>query len=333
MTLDKFILTVCSVIRNMQLFSSKKSGYKLPPRSKVKNYGQRQTVWRSWLVLIKRRFSSFSLSRKRSHLSRAEKRKIVRKKTVKVLLSIGVFLFVLVMLKKPVQNFVTSLQLFQIKDIVITGNRISRSSEIKSMAGFDYNTSILDISPEEVKALLMKHPWIKSAKVERRWPNGITILIREHNVEALLVKGSPREEKFYYINRAGVPIVVVQAGQEIDFPVITGFNGLQEEERGALLQDAITFLKLIRNNNPNLPAQSVSEIHMDKTRGMVVHLVEFPFPIYFGRGEVKNKYNKLLKILAVLYKKKKGNVDIGEVKYIRMDYLEKKVLVAKTRSG
>lgn len=334
MTIHKIIAAIRSNAWVRLLSPSKKSGYKVPRQPLTSGYGKRKFDYSHWIALIRKKLSFPSFLRKRkSHLSRAEQRKIVRIKTTKTFCSLVIILVVLLGLKKPIENFATSLELFQINNIDISGCQITRPVEIKTLADFDYNTSIFDVSPDEIRLLLIKHPWIKDVKVERQWPNSIKILVKEHSIKALLVMGPSNEERFYYINRLGEPIAPVQVGQDIDYPVITGSYMLPGKEKDVLSQDAMEFLGLIARNDPNLPAQSVSEIHLDKTHGMVVHLVEFPFPIYFGKGEVKSKYKKLLKLLAVLYKKQKGNVDIGEVKYIRMDYLEQKVLVAKTGAG
>jgi hypothetical protein len=132
----------------------------------------------------------------------------------------------------------------------------------------------------------------------------------------------------------GVPFVPVKPGQDIDFPVVTGVENMQDPaERKAILGDVAHFLKLIKTNNPNLPAQSVSEIHLDKAEGMVVYLVENPFPIFFGTGSVGKKYKQLQDVLGVLYKQRKEGMLISQVEYIRMDYLTNKVLVAQSGSG
>ena len=66
---------------------------------------------------------------------------------------------------------------------------------------------------------------------------------------------------------------------------------------------------------------------------MTLYLVDYPFPIYFGKGEVRTKYSRLKRVLEVLYKETEQGMTIADVAYIRMDYLENKVLVAHSGSG
>jgi hypothetical protein len=95
-----------------------------------------------------------------------------------------------------------------------------------------------------------------------------------------------------------------------------------------LAAKALKFLHLAARGNAILPVQAISEIHVDAD-GLVVYLVDRPFPIYVGTERIQTKYYRLVKILERLYKKKK----IAEIKEIRMDYTENKVLVAMVSPG
>jgi len=239
----------------------------------------------------------------------------------------------LLFLQGPVKQYLASLEFFRVKDIVVYGYEITQPEEIKKLAGIDYATSMFVVSPEKVTTYISAHPWIQNVRVDKIWPDGIRIDVVEHKATALILEGPPDEATMVYMNRSGDNIAPVQKGDDLDYPVVSGLYGFPPAEREAALADATMFLKLISYNNPNLPAQSVSEIHFDDVEGMVVRLVDFPFPIYFGSGEIKKKYKQLRSVLAVLYKKRNNNVDISEVKYIRMEYLKDKVLVAQLQSG
>ena len=62
---------------------------------------------------------------------------------------------------------------------------------------------------------------------------------------------------------------------------------------------------------------------------MVVYLVEYPFPIFFGTSNTSKKYYRLVQVLKTLYKQK-GKGSISQIEYIQMDYLQDKVLVAQS---
>ncbi len=218
-------------------------------------------------------------------------------------------------------------------NVVIEGCHVTTPAEIRELGEIRYHTNLFSINPTKLAAILDRHPWVKKAVIHQDWPNKLVIEITEHVPEALAVMGPPGQEQFYYVDAKGVPFISAKPGQDFDYPVITGMDGLKAGRRREVLHDAMQFIKLVKRNNPNLPAQSISEIHLDSTEGMIVYLVEYPFPIYFGVGDVRKKYKQLEDVLEVLYKKRKEGMLISQVEYIRMDYSENKVLVAQSRSS
>jgi cell division protein FtsQ len=45
-------------------------------------------------------------------------------------------------------------------------------------------------------------------------------------------------------------------------------------------------------------------VHVDQQRGLVLYLVDRPFPVYFGTGRLQTKYYRLVRVLEQLYAKK-----------------------------
>jgi len=171
-------------------------------------------------------------------------------------------------------------------------------------------------------------------EIVKKWPDKVVLRVQEYEPHALTVVSVDGTPQLHYMDREGEPFVKAEAGMDFDFPVITGLEVLDNEtDRKAYLDDALHFLKLIRANNPNLPAQSVSEIHIDPLEGLIIHMVEYPFPVFFGDGDVRKKYIRLRKVLEVLYKPRKKGMEIAQVTYIRMDYLHDKVIVGYSESG
>ena len=234
-----------------------------------------------------------------------------------------------------VSGLAAGMEYFEVQDnVVIEGCHVTTSAEIRELGEIRYHTNLFSVNPGKLEAILVRHPWVAEVKVRRIWPNRLSIRVVEHVPEALLLQGDPGRGQLYYMDAKGVAFIPAKPGQDLDFPVITGAGDIQDPgKRKEMIGDVVRFLKLVKTNNPNLPAQSVSEIHLDATEGMVVYLVENPFPIFFGRGDVVKKYKQLHEVLGVLYKQKKEGMLISQVEYIRMDYLTNKVLVAQSGSG
>jgi cell division protein FtsQ len=315
-------------------YSRRKTGVK-QWKSELKGYGnfkkKRIFPWTDLLHRIEKRVTSYR--RERNFLSRSEKRIKYRRKVLQICLAIGLVFVLSAALLNPLRYLAASFDMFLIRDIAVSGCSRTNPVEIRRLAGIDYNTSMFSISARQAVADILEHPWVESVQFQKSWPAGIHISLKEQRPVALMVTDVSGQGKMMYINGKGEIIAPAGHGDDLDYPVITGMNSYAEEERQKLLSDAVSFLRLIASNNPNLPAQSVSEIHLDQKEGMIIRLVDFPFPIYFGYGEVTKKYRQLYKVLAVLYKKGKNTFDISGVEYIRMDYLQDKVLVAQSNSG
>ncbi len=229
---------------------------------------------------------------------------------------------------------VGDMKLFKIREISITGCRTTTPALIRDLAGIRYQASLLALNPSHIEAILRMHPWIAAAEVKRDWPDVLVVAIKEYAPEALIAREVSGGAQFFYLDRSGTVFASVESGGDMDFPVITGLSGKEDAEvlRQAT-NEALALLKLVRQNNPNLPLQNLSEIHVDRDAGMTVYLADYPFPIYFGVGEIRTKYSRLKRVLEVLYKEAGQGRTIADVAYIRMDYLENKVLVAHSGSG
>ncbi len=236
------------------------------------------------------------------------------------------------LLTGPMHSLYDELRYFRIHEIEISGCRTINPEKLRKFAGISYEMNMLSLEPKRIQNSLLQHPWVQSARVKRVWPDGLMISIQEHRPQALLVQKDGKE--FSYVSSSGVVFATLAKGQELDFPVITGLDSFAtEEERKKMLATANLFLRLAERNNPNLPAQNISEIHFTKTGGLILYLVEHPFPIYLGNDEIKRKYSQLRRVLEVLYRKRKGRAKIEKVAYIRMDYQKNKVLVAQNQKG
>ncbi|KAF0187827.1 MAG: cell division septal [Desulfobulbaceae bacterium] len=234
----------------------------------------------------------------------------------------------------PIVRAVADIKFFKIREISITGCRVTTPALLRELAGVRYQASLLALSPDHIEAILRMHPWIAKAEVKRDWPDVLIVTIQEYAPEALVVREVSGGSQFFYLDKSGVVFAPVEPGGELDFPVVTGLTGKEDAETlRKATTEALALLKLVRQNNPNLPLQNLSEMHVDQDAGMTIYLADYPFPIYFGKGEIRTKYSRLKRVLEVLYKEAGQGMTIADVAYIRMDYLENKVLVAHSGSG
>jgi len=308
----------------------------LPGHSNGRNTGQfRKRKGRILLIL------RLLTGRKRGHYtgytkSVSSKKNLFRTAAVS-LLSISLLLFILLGGVRKIEYSLESLPLFLVSGIEFSGNETIPADTLREATGIIlHQTSLISLDCSRVEQSLTAIPWVGRATVKRNWPATVEISIVENVPVALLLSKGSQGSQLHYMDKKGKSFLRVRQAEEadIDYPIITGLPEITDQAvRAKALREVLVFLEDVNGNNPHLPAQSVSEIHVNPKGELVVYLVEYPFPIFFGKGNTGKKYYRLVQVLKTLYKKQKGKGSISQVEYIQMDYLDDKVLVARSESG
>lgn len=240
---------------------------------------------------------------------------------------LSVILLALTFSSKYLYNRLCQCDFFQITAVKIDGNRMTSKEQITALSRVDIHSNLLAINVSLVVSLLESHPWIARAEVVRDWPNRLIIHLKEKSPVALL----NRESGLFYLDPKGEIIAAADSSQELDFPVITGlenfpFNMADTGKIPLPLLNVLDLLKLANRNNPILPEQNISEIHIAEKGELILFLLDRPFPIYLGsEGKISTRYYQLVKVLRDLYKSR----EFAEVSYIRLDYQKDAILVGK----
>lgn len=216
---------------------------------------------------------------------------------------------------------------FQITVIEITGMNKTNEAELRAASGVDVHTNLLALKSKQVAAALEKHPWIAHAEIRRSWPNRLHIAVEEKTPVAMI----NRKDGLFYLDEKGNPFWQVAASSDLDYPVLTGDFAADGKETASGIIEALSFLRMARSiKNDFLSEQSISEIHFNRDKGMVVYLLDRTFPIYLGTGEIKTKYSRLASILEGLYRKQ----EVETIAFIDMNYMPDQVLVSRnTKKG
>ena len=119
---------------------------------------------------------------------------------------------------------------------------------------------------------------------------------------------------------------VLNNGDKLDFPVVTGFN---EEELGSdpkgtkeALEAICLLLKILREKGPFILAD-VSEIHYDKGYGFTLFTAAGALPVKVGSGDFQAKIERFARIYKDLL------VQLPSIHYIDLDYSDK-IIVKKS---
>jgi len=216
---------------------------------------------------------------------------------------------------------------FQLTAIRIEGCRRVSKNQVLEWSGIDIRTNLLAMDVDKVRRRLEEQAWVEKATVERQWPNRLQITVRERKPVALV----NLRDGLHYVDKNGSVFAVVQPPEDMDFPVISGVAGKSGAEVADLegLQGALRFIAYAGRGNAILPKQNISQLQVAADGDLVLFLADKPFPIYLGKEEMMTKYHRLARVLHWLYTHKK----FDSTAFIRMDYLDDKVLVSSAGNG
>ncbi len=227
-----------------------------------------------------------------------------------------------------------SSDIFRLTELSVSGNHMVNRRRLIEKSGLRQGMNLLGFDVKAAQARLRQFAWVEQANLHIAWPSKVEIRIRERHPLALVRLGGKKKGSLFYLDRNGYVFAPVLPGQDVDFPTLTGdLSGLGLDKKqiqpDTPVAGALAFLRLAARGNAILPAQAVSELHIDAAQGLIVYLVDRPFPIYMGRENIRIRYYRLVKILERLYRKKK----IAGIKEIQMNYMENRALVATVDPG
>ena len=215
---------------------------------------------------------------------------------------------------------------FKLTSISVQGCEHLNKDTVIELSGITIHTNLLSMDTSSITNNLTANTWINEAMVTRDWPNQLIIDIKERKPIAITNRG----DGFHYLDKNSITFSEVTPGDDIDFPIIAWPHKMSGSRTfDVALANAIDFLKQASKGNSILPCQNISEIQITAEGKIVLFLLDSIFPIYLGTEDIKRTYWRLAKILKELYK----NQEISNVAFIRMNYMENKVLVSMAESG
>ncbi len=244
------------------------------------------------------------------------------------LLLTGILLGIAVLLLWMGGRWLLSSDVFRLSDIRITGEQQVSERQILDLAGLQQGGNLVQFDAAGAKKRIEALAWVERVEIHTQWPSTIEIKVSEYQPFALVNVEEGKARHLYYLSPSGHFIAEAEQGQELDYPVITGVRAGRDVQAGRFVPGGMAelagqLLTIAARGSTVLPIQSISEVHVDEVRGIILYLVDHPFPVYFGADRLYTKYSRLVRVLDQLYLKKL----VDAVKEIRMDYIDDKVLV------
>jgi len=183
---------------------------------------------------------------------------------------------------------------FAVREVVVRDHHRLPADEVRAAAGIAPGTSIWEVDAAAAEARLAGHRWIRAARVRRELPHRVVIEVREERPLAIVALEDGKGE--YYVSSHGHLFAPVEASDARDFPYLTGLTraDLKDGERFGprALHRA---LALVRQSG----GLAVSEVHVDRVRGLTLLPVRPSVPIELGWSGFAAKLARLPRVLAL----------------------------------
>lgn len=157
-----------------------------------------------------------------------------------------------------------------VEHVVFEGADRAAPGELRHLSDLANGTTMWDVDLDVVAAGVARHPWVRAARAERRWPATVVVQVEEHEPAALLAF----EGGLFYVDADGTPFLRASA-DDLDHPVITGIDPELGVRHPALprlaARDALWVLEAL-DERALLPRDRVSEVAFHPLRGYTIRL-------------------------------------------------------------
>lgn len=137
---------------------------------------------------------------------------------------------------------------FDLRGIVVIGNRHVSTEAIVSLTGFYKGTNLLQLPIHRATESLLENPWIKTVSIRRIFPHTASVTIEERTSLAY-IKDTSNNETLWIIAEGGI---VVEEAHNGDHPAlrVQGATLTEEAMGGRLIEgDVVNTLEVFQNQN------------------------------------------------------------------------------------
>src|SRR5690606_17800282 len=114
----------------------------------------------------------------------------------------------LVLVLTPIVTFgVTRPDCMLVERVVFEGRARAGEAALRHLADLPNGTTIWSVDLDAVARGVERHPWVRSARAVREWPDRVVVHVEEYEPVALL-----HYDRTYYVDRDGTPFLADATG-------------------------------------------------------------------------------------------------------------------------
>lgn len=184
-----------------------------------------------------------------------------------------------------------------IKELSVLGQLKHLSADdVIRISGLKNTDKLFHIDLDRVSQNIHRHPWVAEVQLRREFPHTVQVHVREREAVALLLL-----KDFYLVDTGGKVFKKMEVRDFQDLPVITGFDENFVRRYPSLakkyLQESLDFLAQAQGYD-FYKKFHISEINFDAVFGFTVYTRTGQFEVYYGRGDINQKQEKLERFVS-----------------------------------
>lgn len=182
---------------------------------------------------------------------------------------------------------------FGLRETVIRGCKEITEQEVLALAALRPSVSILAVNREKLARRVKQNPWVREVSVGLELPDRMVIQVHERLVRAI-VKG---KDGLYLMDTAGNLFKRVERQDDVDFPVVTGYENQAAVEAG--FRKAVAFLNKLAEAKTHPNVHDIAGVHLDPVSGLSV-VTTSGLCLKLGFDQYDEKLARLATVMADL---------------------------------
>ncbi len=191
-----------------------------------------------------------------------------------------------------------SSDLFRIDRISVQGGEHLGERQVVALSDIQFGVNTFNLDLALIGEQLEANPWVRKARVSRIFPRQVAIELEERRPVAIINLGL-----LYYLDDQGEVFKVLDGNDELDYPMITGFEYGRAQghdpEYVACLKRIVALIEDLGQRD-RLGLRQISEIHHQENGNLRLFTLENAVEIRLGRDHFSEKLDRLEKIYVQL---------------------------------
>ena len=209
-------------------------------------------------------------------------------------------------------HYLLSSPYMKLERVEVDGVKEKIRDELIEACGLSSDLSLLALNLNKLKQEMEGHPWVRSVRLERRFPHSLIVQAEEERPLGVVVM-----DKLYYINRQGEIFKEVSQTEGVDFPLVTGVDR-EGSKRREQLRRAVYVMRALESVEGPWSLNQLSEVNVKEDEIFSLYYKNMGAEIKLMGSYLVGKMGRLRKVARHL--REAGRID--QVHKIDLSYTD-----------